>query len=62
MAIVRTGICQEGGDDPSLEVAPEDGGGLQVRIPAGHTDRRLLRPLQRLPAQQEADPLPLHPV
>jgi hypothetical protein len=60
--MTELGFRQEGGDDPALQVAPEDGGGLQVRLSPRHPDRRLLRPLRRMPAQQETDPLPLHPV
>ena len=55
------GLREEGGDDPTQQVAPEDGRGAQVRLPQGHTHGRLQRPVRRLHTQQEADPLPLHP-
>ena len=55
------GLREEGGDDPTQQVAPEDGRGAQVRLPQGHAHGRLQRPVRRLHTQQEADPLPLHP-
>ena len=41
------GLCQEGGDDQTQQVAPEDGRGTEVRIQTGHSYGRLQRPVHR---------------
>ena len=54
-------FCQEGRNDPTQQVAPEDGRGPQVRLPESDPDGWLQWPVHWLHPQQEADPLPLHP-
>jgi hypothetical protein len=53
------GVCQEGGDDPPLQVAQEARRVAPARIHALLARRRLQRPLPRMPPQPQADPLPL---
>ena len=52
-------VCEERGNDPSLQVAQEAGRVAAARIHEVLAGRRLQRPLPRLPAQPQADALPL---
>lgn len=53
------GVCEEGRDDPALQVAQKEGRVSPARIPEVQPDGRLLREVPQLRPQPKADPLPL---